>query len=443
MNVDTKTAMLKTEKAFRIVPVAKACSAFPVDFSFLNHGNRQFVAFYDEHRRLVTGSRQIGSGDFVFFQPEGRWVPGRHRSSNCTGFDSHNYLVMAVDSDGYLHLSGNMHSDPLVYFRSTRPLDVTSFVAVEKMVGAEEDEVTYPLFFNGSRGEFIFRYRDGGSGNGSDYYNIYNTKEQSWSRLLEQPVLGGEGQRNGYARPPVMGPDGQWHLIWMWRETWDCETNNNLSYAKSPDLVHWQHSDGTPVELPITRSKGEIVDPAPVGGGLLNMVHEVGFDNAKRPILTYHRYDSNGHSQAYAARLENRRWVVHQLSNWDFRWDFSGGGSIPRELDLSNARPVGDGKIEVSYSSKAAGSGVWLISEATMAVLETRPPRPLLPEALRNPRQGIHPDALVHAMTAGGDAAPDGQTHILRWETLPINRDRPLRVDVIPTQLEVVEIPAD
>jgi hypothetical protein len=423
-----------------------------VGFAFLNHGGRQFVAFYDEHRRLTVGARQLGrgesgdsgdSGEFAFFQPEGRWLPGRNRSASYTGFDSHNYLTMAVDPAEYLHLAGNMHGDPLVYFRSTRPLDITSLVAVEKMVGNEEDEVTYPLFFNGTGGEFLFRYRSGGSGNGSDFYNIYDPKEQSWSRLLEQPVLGGEGVRNGYAQPPVIGPDGRWHMVWMWRDEWDCETNHDLSYARSRDLVHWEYSDGRPVELPITLSKGEIVDPAPVNGGLINMVHEVGFDNAGRPILTYHRYDAKGHSQAYAARLENGGWVIHQLSGWNFRWDFKGGGSIPRELDLSGARAVGEGRIEVTYSSKAAGSGVWVIDEATMAVVETKPlPPPLLPEWLCGPRQGIHPDAEVHSLAAGGDAAPDGRRHVLRWETLPANRDRPCGIEVLPTRLELFEIGA-
>jgi hypothetical protein len=443
MVADTKPAALKTEETIRIIPVAKACAAFPVGFAFLNHGNRQFVAFYDEQRRLIVGTREITSRDFTFFHPKGRWLPSRNRSSSQTDFDSHNYLTMAVDCEEYLHLSGNMHGDPLVYFRSTRPLDITALVAVEAMVGNEEEEVTYPLFFNGRGGRFLFRYRSGGSGNGSDFLNIYNPEMKSWSRLLEQPVLGGEGQRNGYARPPMMGPDGRWHLVWMWRDEWDCETNHDLSYARSPDLVHWEDSDGTTVELPITLSTGEIVDPVPVNGGLINMVHEMGFDNAGRPILTYHKYDSNGFSQAYAARLENRRWVIHQLSQWNFRWDFKGGGSVQREVDLSGAKPVGGGHIEVSFSTKMGGSGVWLINEGTMAVVKSDPARPMLPDSLSVPCHGIHPDAEVHAVVAEGDAAPGGRKHVLRWETLPVNRDRPMGVDVSPTQLEVIEIPAD
>ncbi|MBJ66831.1 MAG: hypothetical protein CME28_02345 [Gemmatimonadetes bacterium] len=30
---------------------------------------------------------------------------------------------MSIEDAGYVHLCGNMHVDPLIYFRITRPLD--------------------------------------------------------------------------------------------------------------------------------------------------------------------------------------------------------------------------------------------------------------------------------------------------------------------------------
>ena len=41
--------------------------------------------------------------------------------------------------------------------------------------------------------------------------------------------------------------------------------------------------------------------PVPVGGGLLNVNRELGFDNAGRVVLTYHKYDAAGDLQAALA----------------------------------------------------------------------------------------------------------------------------------------------
>ena len=133
--------------SWRAIPVAKACSSFPVGFSLLNHAGRQFVAFYDEEHRITVASRFLGSDAWTFAKPEGPWLPHRNRKASVVAFDAHNYLTLAVDSEGHLHLAGNMHSDPLIYFRTTKPLEIDSLVFVGRMTGDKENEVTYPLFF--------------------------------------------------------------------------------------------------------------------------------------------------------------------------------------------------------------------------------------------------------------------------------------------------------
>jgi hypothetical protein len=427
--------------SFRAIPVAKACSSFPVGFSLLNHAGRQFVAFYDEEHRITVASRFLDSDAWSFVKPEGPWLPARNRKASFIGFDSHNYLTLAVDSEGHLHLAGNMHSDPLVYFRTTRPLEIASFVFEGRMTGVDEDEVTYPLFFRGPGGQFLFRYRDGGSGNGSDYYNIYDPKTRMWSRLVGQSVLEGEGKRNAYAQLPLLGPDDRWHMIWMWRDTWDCETNHDLSYARSTDLIHWERSDGTPVALPITLATGEIVDPSPVKGGLINMSQELGFDKDRRPILTYHRYDAEGFSQAYAARCEEGRWRIRPLSRWNFRWDHQGGGSIIGEVTISPVTRTKDGRLAVSYETREAGAGVWILDDETLEVVETRAPfPPALPPELNVPRQGLHPEMEVRTALPERDFSSGAEGHVLRWETLPRNRDQARTEEPPATLLEVIEV---
>jgi hypothetical protein len=96
---------------------------------------------------------------------------------------------MAIDDNEYLHISGNMHAVPLKYFRTTKPLDVTSFIQINNMVGDHEDKVTYPEFLRGPNNEFIFTYRDGQSGEGMNYYNIYNHEKKTWSRFFDTPLF--------------------------------------------------------------------------------------------------------------------------------------------------------------------------------------------------------------------------------------------------------------
>lgn len=423
------------------VTPGKACADFTVLFCLMNHGNQQFAAWYDENHRLTVGNRALPDGNWTQFQPEGFWIDERKRPAHFTDFDSHNYLTMAIDSAGFIHLAGNMHVDPLIYFRSEKPLDITSLRCVPHMVGDRENRTTYPVFFKDNQGRLLFRYRDGCSGNGDDIYNVYQPQTQQWTRLLDTPLLNGEGARNGYARQPVQGPDNYWHMVWMWRESPHCETNNNLSYARSRDLIHWEKSDGTPLALPISRCSGEIVDNAGIGDGLINMVQEVGFDNQGRVVLIFHRYDAAGHSQAWLARPDDKgHWQKEQLSQWTFRWDFSGGDSIPPDITLSAPRAVGNEMLEVEWTSLWTGKGIWIIDEENLRIVETKPLESLIPEAFWRPHQETHPDAEVQIMAAlNSDYSPQSR-YWLRWEALPIFRDVPHDTVTKPTELEVLEL---
>ena len=418
----------------------KVWSGHPVSFAFLTERGHQFVAYYDAERRITVAGRRLDQAGWTRFQPAGVPVPGRGRDSNVTNWDSHNYLTLALDRDGFRHLSGNMHNDPLVYYRSSRALDVSSLERIDRMTGRRENNATYPVFFKNAAGDLLFRYRDGGSGNGSDIYNRYDPVSRSWANLLSTPLLDGEGERNAYAINPVLGPDGRFHLIWMWRETPDCSTNHTLSYARSRDLLRWEKSDGTLIPLPITLAKGEVVDSAPVKGGLINMTFNLGFDHDRRPVVVYHRYDEAGRSQAYAARptAEAAIWKSTQISDWDFRWDFSGGGSIAAEVTLGAATLQPDRSLFVDFSTThAPGSGRWRLDPVSLRPLALLPPPAgPLPAALTAPSSGLPGIAVQTAVSRA-----EGRRWVLRWETLPRNRDRPREKSPPPAELRLYELP--
>ena len=403
--------------------LGQASSASPVGFALVTERGYQFVAYYDAERRITVAGRKLDGTNWNYFHPEGVLLSKRQRDSNVTEWDAHNYLALALDRDGYLHLSGNLHADPLIYYRSSRPFDVTSLERLDRMTGDLEERVTYPVFSKNAASEMLFRYRSGGSGNGSDIYNIYNPDTRAWRHLNATPVMDGEGQRNAYASAPRLGPDGFFHVVWVWRESPDCSSNHRLSYVRTKDFIHWENSRGGKCPLPITLKTGEVIDDAKEKQGLINGCFNFGFDAQQRLVVVYHRYDKNGSSQIYAARPSwLGGWKISQISDWKFRWDFSGSGSLPAGIHLGAPELQADGTFVVNYAMPfGPGSGRLKFDARTLRPLGNLPPaHGLLPEALSQPLSAypsLQPRTAVSSY--------QGRTWVLRWESLPANRDSP------------------
>src|SRR5580658_5070180 len=111
--------------------IATVWSGHPVGFALLTYGDQQYVAYYAADRKLTVAQRTLGQKEWHFTV-----LP------TSVGWDSHNYVTMAIDREGYLHLSGNMHAIPLIYFRSTRPGDASTLVRIPSMTGEDEQRVT-------------------------------------------------------------------------------------------------------------------------------------------------------------------------------------------------------------------------------------------------------------------------------------------------------------
>lgn len=414
------------------IDVEPVWSAHPVGFCLLTQSPRQFVAYYDVQRQMSVAQRTLDSTKWTITK-----LPSK------LGWDSHNYVTLALDRDGYLHLAGNMHCVPLVYFRSAQPLVAASLKRVEAMTGDREQRVTYPVFLHDRADQLVFRYRDGRSGSGDDLYNVYEERTQTWRRLLDQPLTSGGGKMNAYCSVPARGPDGRFHMVWVWRNTPDCATNHDLSYARSDDLVHWTDSAGRALALPITVAAGDVVDPVPPGGGLLNVNRELGFDSAGRPVVTYHKYDARGDLQIYAARREADGWKIVQVSDWrDYRWEFRGGGSIVVEVHVGAVRALGAGRLALNYHYPR-GSGVWVLDEKTLRPIPgAMAPReePVVPAAYAKVESAF-PGMRKQIRRDAGDALPDAR-FALTWETLEANRDRPRDPPwPEPSLLRVIRVP--
>ena len=414
-----ETARFKVAQSMEIDEV---CSSFPVGFSLLTGGGRQYVAYYDSDRHMTVASRQLDANTW-----NQETLPSR------IGWDSHNYITMALDRRGQLHLSGNMHNVPLIYFRTEIPGDIST-LSRRTMTGIEEDRVTYPRFLTDRNGALIFNYRNGGSGNGMRIYNKYDVETRAWSRLLDTPLLDGEGKRNAYPLGPIRGPDGWFHMVWVWRDTPDCATNHHLSHARSRDLLRWETANGKSIELPITLGNNEVwVDPIPAHGGIINGCEKLTFDSNERPIISYHKEDAEGNMQIYAARAEVEGWKQYRLTDWKKPVKFGGNGSMGFiGIHIGTLTRVESGVLSITWRHRDYGSGRLFIDESTLSPIDRRiEMTPEFPTELRRV-QSDFPGMQIRRAKDSGDSGDDGVRFVLQWEALGANHDRPRQPPLPP-----------
>ncbi len=423
------------ESVEQIIEIDSVWSGHSVGFSLLTHQNRQYIAYYNANRNIVVGQRNLSDDHFSLHKlpspPRDPNIPERSKRFSATqiGWDSHNSLTMAVDKENYIHLSGNMHVDPLTYFRSEDPNDISTLKQHHTMVGPNEKRSTYPEFMTTEENELIFHYRDGGSGNGNEIYNQYDTQTQQWKRMLDVPLTDGQGLMNAYQSQPEMREDGFYHVYWVWRDTPDCSTNHDLSHMKSADLKNWFDAFDQPISLPATLSqKSLIVDPIPPKGGIINLGAKMQLDQNQKPVFTYHKYDPEGNLQLFIAQIKGNQWVYKQITQWDYRWEFSGNGSIMGEFKIRNFDKREGGYYEIGYWHIKYGEGIILLNEKFDPIGKVIRELPLFSSYRFEKRittQGTFEGLNVVSSVDIGQSKEEDVRYVLKWEALDRFRDKP------------------
>ena len=403
------------------VSIAQVPAGFPVGFCLVTNGNTQYVGYYDSDHRMTIAMRQIGSTSWI-----------RTTLGETVGWDSHNYVTLQIDSAGYIHVSGNMHNVSLRYYRSNNPNDIGSFQQINSMIGINETSVTYPNFLQGTDNNLYFYYRDGASGNGAWFFNRYDTGSRTWLRLYGGPLFGNTGDVNAYFTGPKLGPDGRFHIGFLWRDSADAATCHDMSYIRTrgSSLDSWETASGQALSLPVTvNNTNTIIDPVPVAGGLINMGYNIGFDSQSRAIITYHKYDNSGNSQIYNARFENSSWVRYQASSWNYRWDFGGLGAIPCDVEGGPVKLIQSSLLQ-DFRHVAYGQGHWVLNSSSLQPESTGSSPFGWPAYLNTIQHSNLPNGQVNWKLDAGDGSSTNAAYFLRWETLPPNRDQ--QPSVIP-----------
>lgn len=383
-----------------------------VDFDGVQDNQNIYLGYYDSERNFVVAKIDKCSGKKATVK-----LP-----SVFNGWDAHNYITLALDKDGNLHVVGNMHAAPLVYARTSVPGRLSDLLALRPMIGADESSVTYPYFFKFQNGDLGFSYRDGRSGQGSEQINRF--VEGVWQRTTNQPIFaaGRDGDVSAYHTRYFPGRDGYFHVAWVWRRNPNVETNFDVNYAKSRDLKNWFRSDGTPINLPITPETSEVVDAVPMGSGLLNNI-QISEDSSGRIIISYIKFDENGFSQIWTSRLEDGKWHVRQSTHYSFRWDVRGGGTVLPEISYGPLAVTGD-VLAQNIRFPRVGNVVLRYAERDLEVLDAT----VLNSTTRSPVQSpIRDGRLSLRKDVKGNSATKYQ---ITWRAYPEdNRDLQRKCD--------------
>ncbi len=455
-----------------VVPVGKAFSGQFLRFDLLTLGNKQYVAYYAENQQMTIASRSLSSSTFEI-----------KKLDSFVGWNSHDYVTMGIDSEGHLHVSGNMSDRALVYFRTSTAGDISTLQPASMVSPNRERRITYPRFFVTPGGVLVFSFRSKSKTSPGWYFNRYDPKTKTWAPLMTEPLflfratepftrVYFSGERLGI---PILGPDNWYHVSFHWRDIGGAQYNHTLSYAKSPDLKSWFWADGTPISLPITPENTVPVDPIPVFGGLRGS--RIGFDGCGQPLITYHKYDEpvpntcanppcwqGVESNIYNARFQDGQWVIHLMKEWDQPYKFWGKGVIGgnpmrvqppmRQRDgtltqLMRLRGGGGANYIVQDTSRTCdagfvntgkpyrGKGLQAELPASLTHIETRC------DACKaaGERLGVR---YVWSDSMGAPAVPDSSLeYVLRWEVLPPNRDRKRSYVSPPSELRLYAFDRD
>lgn len=321
--------------------------------SVVSYKGIQFVSYYDSLGYVVIAKRKITNN---------KWEVKRTDYKGNVK-DAHNIISIMLDGDGYLHLSWDHHVNKLHYCKSTTPfgLELTPEVP---MTGARETTVTYPEFYRLANGDLLFFYRDGRSGNGNFVINKYSIANKTWQRLQEV-LIDGENKRNAYWQACV-DAKGTIHVSWVWRESGDVSSNNNMCYAASDDGgINWHKSNGEPYQLPITKASAEVVVKIPQKSELINQTSMTADEDGKPYIATYFRTGGSAIPQYQLIYFDGNNWLVKQVLERKTAFSLSGGGT--KKIPISRPQIVVDktnGKVSayMLYRDEENGSAASVAS---------------------------------------------------------------------------------
>lgn len=308
--------------------------------------NVQYTAYYNPDGKMVLAKRRLNSA---------KWEKVITAYSGNVK-DAHNSISIAIDIDGYLHVSWDQHDTRLRYAKSKVPFSL-ELGEEQPMTGNEELKVTYPEFHNLPNGKLLFCYRSGASGRGNMIMKLYDAKTKQWQQL-QNNLINGENERSAYWQICI-NKKGI-YLSWVWRESWDVSTNHDICYAFSADWGQtWKKSNEENYSLPITKATAELAWSVPQNSSLINQT-AMTTDAFGNPYIASY-WAVNGVPQYKIVFLDKGKW---NLIDTDFqKKPFTLGGGGTKRIPISRPKILmNKSMLYLLFRSEERGSKISLAS---------------------------------------------------------------------------------
>ena len=377
------------------------CVAY-ITWNLFTVGDQQFAGYYGENpdspqdpfnRRVFLARRTHG---------DTQWEVLRTTLTANNINDDHDNINFAIDGDGFMHMSWGMHNDLFHYAISPAPVTGNNPLAMGPdlfTITGRENTVTYPQFFNLPDGDVLYLFREGFSGNGDSFLNVFDCSSRSWSNVHENatgtdhvPFIKGTDfspNWNSYLNRMVIDKNQRMHATWTDRFNFDSpagqsgyQTNHNIFYGYSDDFgASWHRMDGSQYTLPIVNpivagqvAAGQVADiavPIPEGSSLINQT-DMAVDQNNRPLLATWLAENpaigNQRRQYMVFFWDGEQWQSRQVSNrTNDPVDVAQGESVVRDLGRPTILTDDDGRTLVVYRDNEDTNGLTVVHTGPFA----------------------------------------------------------------------------
>ena len=260
------------------------------------------------------------------------------QKGNTAPSDNHCLYIIAVDRSGYIHVCGGMHSSKIVYWRSDRPEDISSFTRIMPDDRLPPDtqpcpiagSITFPQFFSDRQGKLFWNAVQGCGPLCSydDTKKLWTALGNPLGALVRNERKHGEEisfcytDKTSHATTDttvIKGGLSQKHFSVAWdstnrmhmvfgllnRHTYigDRGSAHTILYAYSDDGGKTVFkSNGERIQLPILPDAGSHQAEVITSEG--DAQAQIAVDKADRPMIWCHSQTGN-----HCFRLESGRWV--------------------------------------------------------------------------------------------------------------------------------------
>lgn len=286
---------------------ASNLNSVPFSTPIMTYRDNIYVCYINDSLDVIVAKKDSGSDS---------WVKNKIHSKNTN--DAHNICSIGIDKAGYIHVSFDMHAQPLRYLRSEIPEDISSFEIIDKMTGVQEDLVSYPHFYHSPSGELWFLYRNSIKENNGDDICLkkYDIGEKNW---IDEfcPLIDGinnDPPFTPYEYSLRWDSSGNMHLFWNPRSISNTVMNFNVYYAKySSGTGNWEKANAEKIDVPM-KLNGDLADGVSPDQGLANQ-NSNAIDSLDRPHVAYIKDVSKDVSEIFHAYFDGQRWKVRQATS--------------------------------------------------------------------------------------------------------------------------------